>query len=230
MAALVTRLYKREVPYYEHMKLSIVNSCVLESLFGNVSDDVDDMIWHIIFMMIMKEKMMEIKLTRRWQFSRRNMIQTAKDYRQQTVRLNNDENADSLSSDSDSDTDSDAYTVSSSTTDDEDEGSILEYFNVFGLKIEAGFAFYMKRILQCASHLARHSNLTTIEHSKGIVCRKCHDIYMKKYNPTDCQGIERWSIRVFFFKFSLNFSHTLRKANMNVHCQSKDQCMFRSDG
>ena len=179
---LVTRLYEREVPYYEHMKLSIINSCVLESLFGTVSDDVDHMIWHIIFMMIMKEKIMEIKLTRRWMFSRRNMIQTARNYRQ-VARLNN-EDVDNSSDSSDSDTESDAYTLSSS--EDEDEASILEYFNVFGLKIEAGFAFYMKRILQCARHLALHSNLTTIKHSKGIVCRRCHETYLKKYNPTDC--------------------------------------------
>ena len=78
---------------------------------------------------------------------------------------------------------SDAYTVSSS--DDEPE-SILDYFDIFGLKIEDGFTFYIKRVLQCLRWLQEHKNLNGFGNSKGIVCKKCHDSYLKKYNPADC--------------------------------------------
>ena len=186
---LVKRLYHREVPYYEHMKLPIINSCVLENLYGKVSIEIDEIIWQIIFMMIMKEKMMEIKLTRRWQFSRRNMIQTAKAYRQ-AVLLNQaadqvvEENSSSDSEDSD--TDNDSYRVSTSSSSDDEGATILEYFSIFGLKSDVGFRFYVKSILQCVRRLEAQSNLVDFDQSKGIVCRKCHDSYLNKYNPSDC--------------------------------------------
>ena len=65
-------LCNKNAPEKPFWKLPIINSCILENLYGKVSKEVDSKIWHIIFMMIMKDKMLEIKFTRRWHFSRRN--------------------------------------------------------------------------------------------------------------------------------------------------------------
>ena len=117
------------------------------------------------------------------------MIQTAKAYRQ-AVLLNQaadqvvEENSSSDSEDSD--TDNDSYRVSTSSSSDDEGATILEYFSIFGLKSDVGFRFYVKSILQCVRRLEAQSNLVDFDQSKGIVCRKCHDSYLNKYNPSDC--------------------------------------------
>ena len=82
------------------MKGAILNSGILEnSMQNDESSEIDKMIWHIIFMIIMKDKMMEIKFIRKWKFGTRNRQNIQNNLRSEIVRINQNDSDDSDDSD-----------------------------------------------------------------------------------------------------------------------------------
>ena len=128
------------------------------------------------------DKCMELKFIRRWKFSTRNnnhVVNPGIAMRAHIIRrdIGNDFNNQDAVNDSDSDESDSSDNESSDEEDDEVE--VLNYFSLFGLDLEYGFAFYLKRLVQCLNKM--ESGSTTDFHltSRGVICKRCRTKFVR---------------------------------------------------
>ena len=126
------------------------------------------------------DKCMELKFVRRWKFSTRNNNQSmtpAVAMRVQRIQRDNEMNNGHDINDNESD-ESDS-TGGESSDEEEDEVEVLNYFSLFGLDLEYGFAFYLKRLVQCLNKM--ESGATSDFHltSRGVVCKRCRTKFVR---------------------------------------------------
>ena len=124
---------------------------------------------------------MELKFVRRWKFSTRNSNQSmtpAVAMRIQRIQriddaLNNGNDIHDNESDESDSTDGE------SSDEEEDEVEVLNYFSLFGLDLEYGFAFYLKRLVQSLNKM--ESGATSDFHltSRGVICKRCRTKFVR---------------------------------------------------
>lgn len=123
---------------------------------------------------------MELKFVRRWKFSTRNnnhSMTPAIAMRAHIIRrdneLNNDHGINGNESDESDSTDDD------SSDEEEDEVEVLNYFSLFGLDLEYGFAFYLKRLVQCLNKMELGASSDFHLTSRGVICKRCRTKFVR---------------------------------------------------
>ena len=85
--AFLPRIFDRELPYFTGLKFPIIFSRILESLYDENDYENCQKIWQVIFMLIMRDEMLDTKINRRRLFERRVVAAEEEDEEEEEVQL-----------------------------------------------------------------------------------------------------------------------------------------------
>ena len=124
--------------------------------------------------------MYELKFVRRWKFATRNNNQiTNLELAMRAHIIGRDNDFNNLEAVNDHDSDESDSNDDGSSDEEEDEVEVLNYFSLFGLDLEYGFAFYLKRLVQCLNKMETGSTADFHLTSRGVICKRCRTKFVR---------------------------------------------------
>ena len=125
-------------------------------------------------------KCMELKFVHRWKFATRNNNQiTNLELAMRAHIIGRDNDFNNLEAVNDHDSDESDSNDDGSSDEEEGEVEVLNYVSLFGLDLEYGFAFYLKRLVQYFNKMETGSTADFHLTSRGVICKRCRTKFVR---------------------------------------------------